>query len=237
MSFLLVSLICAWSTREQDGVSVSEGYVKAISGLLNLSEREAPHFHNHHLSSPDPPHCSAAEPSVRDGETSVQDPVRPHPPTALVVLYWSVSWFHPPAHCLATLDCGGKRACCQSDEEDVLISDRNPWEALMVFGCSLAEVVVQKGRKKWSWRWNCNPNRCLSPANHYEKWSWLSDQSQFQEVKEIATCKMFTCVSTAIEHSDWFLFMIGFYLKWGKLWAVFRFWSCSFCCSFFPLKN
>lgn len=56
---------------EQARVSVSEGYVKAISGLFNLSERELAHFHNHHLSFPDPPHCFAAEPPVQDSETSM----------------------------------------------------------------------------------------------------------------------------------------------------------------------
>lgn len=69
--------------EEQACVSVSEGYVKAISGLFNLSERELAHFHNDHLSFPDPPHCFPAEPPVQNSETS---PVRP-PPSPL----WSFS--------------------------------------------------------------------------------------------------------------------------------------------------
>ena len=54
-------------------VSVTEGYVKAISGLFNLSERELAHFHNHHLSSPDPPHRAT---SPRRWNKCVWDPER-----------------------------------------------------------------------------------------------------------------------------------------------------------------
>lgn len=52
-------------------MSVNEGYVKAISGLFNLSERELAHFHNHHLSSPDPSHFFAEELPVPDSETTL----------------------------------------------------------------------------------------------------------------------------------------------------------------------
>lgn len=52
-------------------MSVNEGYVKAISGLFNLSERELAHFHNHHLAFPDPPRCFAAEPPLRDSNVCV----------------------------------------------------------------------------------------------------------------------------------------------------------------------
>lgn len=56
---------------EQACVSVNEGYVKAISGLFNLSERELAHFHNHHLSFSDPPHFFAEKPTAQDRETSL----------------------------------------------------------------------------------------------------------------------------------------------------------------------
>lgn len=54
---------------EQACVSVNEGYVKAISGLFNLSERELAHFHNHHLSFSDSPHFFAEKPTAQNRET------------------------------------------------------------------------------------------------------------------------------------------------------------------------
>lgn len=59
-----------WADTERAGVSVSEGYAKAISGLFNISERGLAHFHNHHLSFPDPPRATG--PSRRNTSALVQ---------------------------------------------------------------------------------------------------------------------------------------------------------------------
>lgn len=90
-------------------VSVTEGYVKAISSLFNLSERELAHFHNHHLPLPDPPQCCAAEPPVQDSETSLCGIQWDHLLHCSGPFFsWCVLLIHLQDHCLATLEGGVK---------------------------------------------------------------------------------------------------------------------------------